>query len=208
MLTTVTWTASYANTADTFGTIGTPTKTQIATGTFTVTSTLTQYTANIAVPAAATTGIEILFTVGAQTSGTWQIGNAQLEVGTVATPFQWQIYSNQLAQCQRYYEKSYNNSVAVPTAVTAGTGQLFVSAISSGATVNTVNFAVSKRASPTVILYDNGGTSGKNSYYTTGWINGGTATINTALEKGFNLTLGGTGTLVYFNADWSASAEL
>ena len=208
LLTTVTWTASYANTADTFGTIGTPTKTQIATGTFTVTSTLTQYTANIAVPAAATTGIEILFTVGAQTSGTWQIGNAQLEVGTVATPFQWQIYSNQLAQCQRYYEKSYNNSVAVPTAVTAGTGQLFVNAISSGATVNTVNFAVSKRASPTVILYDNGGTSGKNSYYTTGWINGGTATINTALEKGFNLTLGGTGTLVYFNADWSASAEL
>ena len=208
LLTTVTWTASYANTADTFGTIGTPTKTQIATGTFTVTSTLTQYTANIAVPAAATTGIEILFTVGAQTSGTWQIGNAQLEVGTVATPFQWQIYSNQLAQCQRYYEKSYNNSVAVPTAVTAGTGQLFVSAISSGATVNTVNFAVSKRASPTVVSYDNGGTSGKNSYYTTGWINGGTATINTALEKGFNLTLGGTGTLVYFNADWSASAEL
>ena len=208
LLTTVTWTASYANTADTFGTIGTPTKTQIATGTFTVTSTLTQYTANIAVPAAATTGIEILFTVGAQTSGTWQIGNAQLEVGTVATPFQWQIYSNQLAQCQRYYEKSYNNSVAVPTAVTAGTGQLFVNAISSGATVNTVNFAVSKRASPTVVSYDNGGTSGKNSYYTTGWINGGTATINTALEKGFNLTLGGTGTLVYFNADWSASAEL
>ena len=54
VLTTVTWTASYANTADTFGTIGTPTKTQIATGTFTVTSTLTQYTTNISIPAAAT----------------------------------------------------------------------------------------------------------------------------------------------------------
>lgn len=208
LLTTVTWTASYATTADTFGTIGTPTKTQIATGTFTVTSTLTQYTANIAVPAAATTGIEILFTVGAQTSGTWQIGNAQLEVGTVATPFERRLYGQELALCQRYYEKSYNNSVAVPTAVTAGTGQLFVNAIASGATVNTVNFAVSKRASPTVVSYDNAGTSGKNSYYTTGWNNGGTATINTALEKGFNLTLGGTGTLVYFNADWSASAEL
>jgi hypothetical protein len=105
LLTTVTWTASYATTtADTFGTIGTPTKTQIATGTFTVTSTLTQYTANIAVPAAATTGIEILFTVGAQTSGTWQIGNAQFEVGTVATSFERQIFSNQLSMCQRYYQ--------------------------------------------------------------------------------------------------------
>jgi hypothetical protein len=104
LLTTVTWTASYATTADTFGTIGTPTKTQIATGTFTVTSTLTQYTANIAVPAAATTGIEILFTVGAQTSGTWQIGNAQLEVGTVATPFERRQYGQELALCQRYYQ--------------------------------------------------------------------------------------------------------
>ena len=208
LLTTVTWTASYATTADTFGTIGTPTKTQIATGTFTVTSTLTQYTVNIAVPAAATTGVEILFTVGAQTSGTWQIGNAQLEVGTVATPFERRLYGQELALCQRYYEKSYNNSVAVPTAVTAGTGQLFVTAIASGATVNTVNFAVSKRASPTVVSYDNAGTSGKNSYYTTGWNNAGTATVNTALEKGFNVTLGGTGTLVYLNADWSASAEL
>lgn len=103
VLTTVTWTASYANTTDTFGTIGTPTKTQIATGTFTVNSTLTQYTTNISVPSAATTGIEILFTVGAQTSGTWQIGNVQLEAGSIATPFERQIYNNQLAQCQRYY---------------------------------------------------------------------------------------------------------
>jgi len=209
LLTTVTWTASYATTtADTFGTIGTPTKTQIATGTFTVTSTLTQYTASIAVPAAATTGIEILFTVGAQISGTWQVGNAQLEAGSVATPFERRQYGEELILCQRYYEKSYNNSVAVPTAVTSGTGQLFVNAIAGGATVIGVNFAVSKRTSPTVVAYDNAGTSGKNTYYTTGWINGGTATINTALEKGFNATLGGTGTLLYLNADWAASAEL
>ena len=102
VLTTVTWTASYATTTDTFGTIGTATKTQIATGTFTVNSTLTRYTTTISVPAAATTGIEILFTVGAQTSGTWSIGNVQLEAGSIATPFERQIYSNQLAQCLRY----------------------------------------------------------------------------------------------------------
>jgi hypothetical protein len=103
VLTTVTWTASYANTTDTFGTIGTPTKTQIATGTFTVNSTLTRYATNISVPAAATTGIEILFTVGAQTSGTWQISNVQFEAGSIATPFEREIYSAQLQQCQRYY---------------------------------------------------------------------------------------------------------
>jgi hypothetical protein len=102
LLTTVTWTAYYANTTDVFGTIGSPTKTQIATGTFTVNSTVTRYNTQISVPAAATTGIEIVFTVGAQTSGTWTIGNVQLEPGTVATPFERRSYGQELALCQRY----------------------------------------------------------------------------------------------------------
>ena len=102
LLTTVTWTASYATTADTFGTIGTPTKTQIATGTFTVNSTVTNYTATFAVPAAATTGVEVLLTVGAQTSGTWTIGNIQLEAGSVASPFERRDYGRELGLCQRY----------------------------------------------------------------------------------------------------------
>ena len=42
VLTTVTWTAYYANTADTFGTLASPTRTQIATGTFTVSTSGTQ----------------------------------------------------------------------------------------------------------------------------------------------------------------------
>ena len=113
LLTTVTWTASYATTADTFGTIGTPTKTQIATGTFTVNSTVTNYTAPIAIPAAATTGIEILLTVGAQTSGTWTIGNMQLEAGSVATPFERRDIGRELIMCQRYYTRSPNTSYVV-----------------------------------------------------------------------------------------------
>lgn len=104
LLTSVTWTAFYANTADTFGTLASPTRTQIATGTFTVTNTVTRYSTNISVPAAATTGIEIVFTVGAQTSGTWTIGNVQLEAGSVATPFERRSYGQELALCHRYYE--------------------------------------------------------------------------------------------------------
>jgi hypothetical protein len=102
LLTTVTWTAWYANTADTFGTLASPTRTQIATGTLTVTSTNTRYYADITVPAAATTGIEIEFSVGAQTSGTWKIGRVQLEPGTVATPFELRPYGTELALCERY----------------------------------------------------------------------------------------------------------
>ena len=109
LLTTVTWTAYYANTADTFGTLASPTRTQIATGTFTVTSTLTRYATNIAIPSAATTGIEIVFTVGAQISGTWQIGAVQLEPGTVATPVERRPLGLELNLCYRYLYRLYPN---------------------------------------------------------------------------------------------------
>jgi len=103
LLTTVTWTAYYANTADTFGTLASPTRTQIATGTFTVNSAVTRYSAQISIPAAATNGLEIVFTVGAQTSGTWTIGDVQLESGPVATPFERLKRGHQIMLCQRYF---------------------------------------------------------------------------------------------------------
>ena len=118
VLTTVTWTASYATTADTFGTIGTPTKTQIATGNFTVNSSVTNYTAQISIPSAATTGIEILLTVGAQTSGTWTIGNMQLEAGSVASPFERRDYGRELMMCQRYFIQM--NGTAANPAIGSG----------------------------------------------------------------------------------------
>jgi hypothetical protein len=103
-LTTVTWTASYATTtADTFGTLASPTVTQIATGTFTVNSTVTNFSTNISIPAAATTGIQIVFTVGALTAGlTWTVGNVQLEKGSTATSFDYRPFGTELALCQRY----------------------------------------------------------------------------------------------------------
>ena len=110
LLTTVTWTASYANTTNTFGTIGTPTKTQIATGTFTVTSSLVRYSASFSIPGTVTSGIEILFTVGAQTSGTFQLSTVQFEVGSVATPFERLSYGTQFSLCQRYYQY-YSNGI-------------------------------------------------------------------------------------------------
>lgn len=111
-LTTVTWTASYATTtADTFGSLASPTITQIATGTFTVGAAVANFSANISIPAAATTGIQILFTVGALTAGlTWTIGNVQLEKGSTATSFDYRPYGTELALCQRYYAVDYNGS--------------------------------------------------------------------------------------------------
>jgi len=143
-LPTVTWTASYATTtADTFGTIGTATKTQIATGTFTVTATPTIYSVNIAVPAAATTGIEILFTVGAQISGTWTIGSVQFEKGTVATPFERLPSTLVTALCQRYYYK------IIAGTTTGILGSAF--ATTTAAYIAVGNFPVLLRTTPTTL---------------------------------------------------------
>lgn len=134
LLTTVTWTAYYATTADTFGTLASPTRTQIATGSFTVNSTVARYSAQISIPPGATTGIEIVFSVGAQTSGTWTIGNIQLEKGGTATPFEWRSYGQELALCQRYYYRmtylgvyASNVSVGVGTADSATSALIYVS---------------------------------------------------------------------------------
>ena len=112
LLTTVNWAAYYADTTNTFGTLASPAKTLISSGTFTVTSTVANYTAQISVPDAASTGIEIILSVGAQTSGTWVIGNVQFEAGTVATPPERRSLGQELLLCQRYYETKTAYSVA------------------------------------------------------------------------------------------------
>ena len=139
----MTWTAYYATSTDTFGTIGTPTKTQIATGTFTVTSTLTKYSTNISVPAAATTGIEILFTVDAQTSGTLQIGNVQFERGSVQNNFERRQYQQELALCQRYYFDSNPGSSTSSMAIGGY-------ALAGSYTFNSISYPVTMRTAPTI----------------------------------------------------------
>jgi hypothetical protein len=142
LLTTVTWTAWRANSTDTFGTLASPTRTQIGTGTFTVTGTLTRYSAQISVPAAATTGIEVELSVGAQTSGTWTIGRLKLEPGAFATAYDYTPIGAELALCQRYYEVLLNNNS--------------IGVLNSSGAAATMSFCaqwkVTKRATPTVTV--------------------------------------------------------
>ena len=119
-LSTVTWTASYANTTNTFGSLASPTITQISTGTFTITSTVTNYSVNISVPAPANTGIHVVFTVGALlAAATWTVGNVQLEVGSQATSFDVRDTGRELILCQRYYETALMGLTGAAYASTA-----------------------------------------------------------------------------------------
>jgi len=103
-LTSVAWAAYYANTTNAFGTVATPTRTLISSGAFTVGATDTDVSVSFAVPAGAITGIEILFTIGALTSGTWTVRNVQLESGTAKTAFDKRDVAAELVRCQRHYE--------------------------------------------------------------------------------------------------------
>jgi len=178
LLTTITWTAYYASTADTFGTLASPTKTQIATGTFTVTSTLTNYNTNISIPAAATTGVEIVLTVGAQTSGTWVVGNIQLEKGSTATSFDYRPYGTELALCQRYCVafSSAGGDIGIGAAATASVGQ------------TSVSLPVTGRVAPTGIV-----SSASWIFNNYGSGNGGTGALTFASATPTNLLVSSSG---------------
>ena len=47
------------------------------------------------------------------TANNFEITGVQLEVGSVATDFEFMSYGDDLLKCQRYYEHSYNTGVAV-----------------------------------------------------------------------------------------------
>ena len=118
-ITSVTWAAYYATTTDTFGTLASPTRTQIATGTFTINSTLSRYSAVMNVPAAATTGIEIVFTTGALiASQTLTFDDAQFELGSSPTAFEQRPVGTELSLCQRYYSLIKNGANGVVTSST------------------------------------------------------------------------------------------
>jgi hypothetical protein len=107
-LSSMSWIVSYAGSTDVW-----TTKTLIASGALTINSTQQQFTTTFAIPTAATTGIEVLFTTGAQTSGAWTLSNIQLEKGSTATSFDYRPYGTELILCQRYYEVLYKSYYGV-----------------------------------------------------------------------------------------------
>jgi uncharacterized membrane protein len=113
LLTSVIWEVFRPTTSDdVHGTIATPTQTLIASGTFTVNSTLTRYSATFALPDLASRGLEVRLRVGAQTSGTWVIARLQLEEGSTATDFNCDDFGKELRKCLRYYRQSYGLGIA------------------------------------------------------------------------------------------------
>jgi hypothetical protein len=153
----------------------------------------------IAQDVATAQGVNVVGTNGA----TFYITGVQLEVGTKATPYEMQIISDQLVQCQRYYEKSYNQTVTPGTATYVGS--VAYSSLSAG--YNQVNsyFAVVKRTDATITIY-NPQTGASGSIY-------GSGASSTAFSvypstSSYYLITNGVTINGFYNHQWTASAEL
>jgi hypothetical protein len=120
------------------------------------------------------------------TSRTFFITGVQMEIGATATEFESRTFSEELALCQRYYEKSFAQT-GVP-----GAGVVDQDFYSSGEAVSTtviaasVPFAVNKRtAAPTITIYAYDGTSARVSNWNATGNVGGAASATKVGERGY-----------------------
>ena len=91
--------------------------------------------------------------VVATNAATWQVTGVQLEVGDVATDFEHRSFGDELARCQRYYQKSYDYETAVGTATNTGCVMHSLSVSQNYASPGSVRFPVQMRDGPTVTTY-------------------------------------------------------
>jgi len=98
-------------------------------------------TVNISVPSVSAYNLGVQLTLAFGTVGageTVKVEQVQLEVGSVATPFEHRSYGEELALCQRYYEAGQTGNIYSNSGSSSGNYYIYW------------NWKVTKRASPTV----------------------------------------------------------
>ena len=148
------------------------------------------------------------------TDRTFFITGIQLEVGEAATDFEVVPFDVSLQRCQRYYEKSYNYSVA-PGTGPAYEGTTLAEVLADGTTTRIKildsRFLVRKRAAPTMTFYtSDGGASGEINNYSSGadkTISSIGNTGETNIGRYFSMTDAGAANEQY-EFQYEANAEL
>ena len=154
----------------------------------------------------ATGAVSVVGTNGA----TFYITGVQLEKGSTATSFDYRPYGQELANCQRYYEKSYE----LLTAPGANTpiGVVHVSAASNGFgdMLTMIKFNVQKRTAPTMTFYREDGTSGSWNMERSGSNTTPSVTSSSVGDNGGRIycATGANWTVASLKGHWTSSAEL
>ena len=145
-------------------------------------------------------------------SNEFYLTGVQFELGTVATPFEHRSFEEELARCQRYYQKSYSLGVAPGT---SGANDGAVSTRFHASVTNRMDasarFNKSMRTQPAVVIYDTQGNSGEVSNYASGTTHTGNRGVSAIYHRGENgwsgLTLtSATDQTIVFH--YTADAEL
>lgn len=92
------------------------------------------------------------------TSGFFRFTDVKLEYGSEATEFVARPFGEELALCQRYYQKSYQ-STQYPGTVTSGGSQSYTAQrTATQQYISPAQFAVPMRVTPTLVIYGTDGT--------------------------------------------------
>ena len=138
---------------------------------FAITTTWTRYTATGTFGAGVLEASVEFNWAGSGTAGaddSVYITGVQLEVGTAATPFERRLYGQELALCQRYYQKSYEQNTVPGASTRLG----LVMAFASSGGVNWgggFNLRQTMRAAPSISYWDGVGNASRVSYYAGAW---------------------------------------
>ena len=142
---------------------------------------------------------------------TFEFTGVQLEVGSVATPFEHRSYGDELLRCQRYYEHSYNTGVAVGSNSNVGGYYASLTSDSGGNATWSLEYKVQKRAVPTMAFYRDNGTSGSWDFNGSS-VSAGAHTVNAHRSSQTHLNaylaVGANWIPAYVFGHWTSSSEL
>jgi hypothetical protein len=137
-------------------------------------------------------------------TGNFYLTGVQLQEGTVATPFIHRTFAEDLAICQRYYQKTFNYETNVGTGTTTGCVQLEANNDITGTFLQGIKFPVNMRGNPSIVTYDTVGNSNKVS---TSAGNNKPKNVQHISQSGISVGEATTSTIAWFRAHYTASAE-
>ena len=150
------------------------------------------------------------------TSNDVDLAQVQVEAGSTVTPFEHKGIGQEIADCRRYYEKSYSLGTAPGTAnQEKGVQIIFTTDTMAGSAsirFGGTHYSEVKRGNPTITIYSREGTSGcvSNCSLTTLAADSGTAAW--IGDTGFAMQMNATSTITPANGgfcwQWAADAEL